>query len=136
MKIVHIETLIKKGDFSNSAEWENIRGQVHSSVELVDWPPGTGLFTIYPESGKKRGQGNGVKPIKDLAISNLVKCAWIREYPWPVEEGIRPGNMDAAFILQDGIVAFEWETGNISSSHRSLIKWRLDYLPKKSKLVF
>lgn len=128
MKIVHIETLIQKGNFAVSAEWGKIREQALSSVKLVDWPPGSGLFTIFPESGKKTGQGNGVKPIKNRAIDNLIKEGWISEYPWPVVERIRPGNMDAAFISQSGIVAFEWETGNISSSHRSMNKMALGLL--------
>lgn len=128
MKIVHIETLIQKGDFAVSAEWKRIREQALSSVKSVDWPLGTGLFTIFPESGKKTGQGNGVKPIKNIAIENLIKKGWIREYPWPVGERIRPGNMDAAFISGSGIISFEWETGNISSSHRSMNKMVLGLL--------
>jgi hypothetical protein len=30
--------------------------------------------------------------------------------------------MDAAYFSSQGLVAFEWETGNISSSHRSINK--------------
>lgn len=131
MKIVHIETLIQKGEFASSAQWQEIREQVLNSVKLVDWPIGSGLFTIFPESGKKTGQGNGVKPIKDIAINNLIKAGWIREYPWPVGERVRPGNMDAAYISENGIIAFEWETGNISSSHRSMNKMALGLLTGK-----
>lgn len=128
MKIVHIETLIHKGEFADSSEWEKIRNQALSAVKSVDWPPGSGLFSIYPESGKKSGQGNGVKPIKNLAITNLIENGWIVEHPWPVGERVKPGKMDAAFIAESGIVAFEWETGNISSSHRSMNKMALGLL--------
>ncbi len=30
--------------------------------------------------------------------------------------------MDAAYVSTQGLVAFEWETGNIASSHRSINK--------------
>lgn len=128
MKIVHIETLIHKGEFAESEEWERIREQALEAVKAVDWPPGSGSFSIYPESGKKTGKGNGVKPIKNVAITHLVKNGWLSEHPWPVGERIRPGNMDAAYISERGIVAFEWETGNISSSHRSMNKMALGLL--------
>jgi hypothetical protein len=36
--------------------------------------------------------------------------------------------MDAAYVFDEGIVCFEWETGNISSSHRSLNKMCLGLL--------
>lgn len=139
MRIVQVETVISKGAFANSKEWQDIRDQAHTAVRASDWPPGSGKFTIYPESGKKSGQGNGVKPIKenvirkltssDLTHSKLVKSGqsdfdncWVAEYPWPVGERIKPGNMDAAYITEKGLVCFEWETGNISSSHRSINK--------------
>ena len=128
MKIVHIETLIHKGGFANSPEWEKIREQALCAVKAVDWPPGSGTFSIYPESGKKTGQGNGVKPIKNAAIAHLIKEGWLSEHPWPVGERIRPGNMDAAYISTTGLIAFEWETGNISSSHRSMNKMALGLL--------
>ena len=102
--------LIEKGDFAKSADWHMTLNQALSAVRAVDWPPGSGAFTIYPESGKKTGQGNGVKPIKEFAIKHLVDNGWIKEYPWPVGERIRPGNMDAACISPAGIVALECET--------------------------
>ena len=91
MKIVHIETLIHKGEFANSLEWQKIREQPLLAVKAVDWPLGSGSFSIYPESGKKTGQGNGVKPIKNVAIAYLVKNGWRIEHPWPVGERVRPG---------------------------------------------
>jgi hypothetical protein len=59
MKVAHVETVIHHGAFADSSEWQRIRGQALSAVKAVDWPPGSGSFTIYPESGKKRGEGNG-----------------------------------------------------------------------------
>ena len=145
MKIVRVETLISRGAFANSPEWAALRAEVHTAVRAADWPPGSGSFTIRPESGKKRGEGNGVKPIKNETIRRLVRSGlnhkartaagqpvlhneWVAEAPWPVGERIRPGNMDAAYYCDEGIVCLEWETGNISSSHRSLNKMCLGLL--------
>jgi hypothetical protein len=128
MKIVHVETLIHKGNFAESKEWQKIRKQALEAVEAVDWPLGSGSFSIYPESGKKTGQGNGVKPIKNVAIAHLLQNGWLSEHPWPVGERIKPGKMDAAYVSEKGVVAFEWETGNISSSHRSMNKMALGLL--------
>lgn len=131
MKIVHIETLISQGSFSKSSEWETIRNSACIAVRAADWPPGSGTFIIYPQSGKKRGEGNGVKPIKNEAIQNLRQSGWKIDEPWPVGERKRPGNMDAAFFSSKGIITFEWETGNISSSHRSMNKMCLGLLTQK-----
>ncbi|MGB3535906.1 MAG: restriction endonuclease [Microcoleaceae cyanobacterium] len=128
MKISHIETLIQRGSFSQSQEWQIIRQQALDAIQCVDWPVGSGKFTVYPESGKKRGQGNGVKPIKNAAISYLKNQGWLREYPLPINTQIRPGKIDAAYLSNQGIVGFEWETGNISSSHRSMNKMALGLL--------
>jgi len=49
------------------------------AVCAADWPPGSGKFIIYPESGKKSGEGNGVKPIKNEAIAPLRTFGWQAE---------------------------------------------------------
>ena len=63
--------MVSKGSFAQSDKWRQIQGSALTAVRAADWPPGSGKFTIYPESGKKRGEGNGVKPIKDNTISTL-----------------------------------------------------------------
>ena len=131
LKISHVETLISIGSFSQSQQWQIIRQNAIDAIKAVHWPPGTGSFTIYPESGKKRGQGNGVKPIKEAAIIYLVEKGWRKEHRWPLDEKTRPGKTDAAYLTQEGTVVFEWETGNISSSHRSLNKMALGLLTNK-----
>jgi len=68
MKITHVETLLSKGKFAQSNEWAELRSQLHEAIKRVDWPPGSGKFTIYPQSGKKTGEGNGVGP------GDIVKC--------------------------------------------------------------
>jgi hypothetical protein len=130
VKISHIETLINRGYFPDSEEWQQIRQQAINAVISVDWPPGSGLFTIYPESGKKRNEGNGVSPIKNNAISSLLQVGWQKEYSCSMGDSKKLGKIDVAYISKHGIIAFEWETGNISSSHRSLNKMALGLLTK------
>lgn len=128
MKIVHIETLISRGKFPVSTEWKSIRRTVCNAVSSVDWPPGSGKFTIYPQSGKKSGEGNGVKPIKLECMRQLVESGWKTEQALEESDKPRPGGLDATLKSRSGFVAFEWETGNISSSHRALNKMALGLL--------
>ena len=117
MQIVREETLISCGKYACSREWKRTRKSLHRAIREVEWPPGSGSFTIYPESGKKRGQGNGVVPIKNGLMEELVRQGWTREVRLGVK-GI--GKLDAVLNTHYGVVALEWETGNISSSHRAL----------------
>lgn len=55
----------------SSPEWKTACDQVQQAVLATDWPHGSGTFTIHPESGKKRGQGNGVVPIKLPCLEKL-----------------------------------------------------------------
>jgi len=130
--IVHVETLISKGAFAESAEWRKITEAILEDIAHIDWPPGSGQFTIYPQSGKKRGEGNGVKPIKDGFMAALIKRGWNVQELARVSKGKKPpGDLDAAFDSRAGLVVLEWETGNISSSHRSLNKMAMMLLRKE-----
>jgi hypothetical protein len=42
-----------------------------------------------------------------------------------------PGDLDAVFYAPQGPFAVEWETGNVSSSHRALNKMALGMIHKK-----
>lgn len=125
MKLVHVETLIQVGEFASSRDWLNIRADVIRSIQKMVWPPGSDKFTIHPESGKKRREGNGVKPIKNGLMKMLVKHSWKTEVPLDIATVARPGKLDAVLKTKHGPVALEWETGNISSSHRALNKMAL-----------
>lgn len=122
MKIVQKIKLIECGTFSRSDEWRRIRASIHAAIKGVDWPPGSGKFLIYPESGKKRGEGNGVTPIKNGLMVELKRQNWTIEGRAKNALGQSLGNFDAVFEATAGPVVVEWETGNISSSHRSLNK--------------
>ncbi len=118
MKIQKIKILSHSLDTLNEPVYLQAEQQVKNAIQQVDWPVGSGLFTIRPESGKKRGEGNGVKPIKEEFIKDLKAHGWITESPLII--GL--GKVDAVLTQVGKIVAAEWETGNVSSSHRSLNK--------------
>jgi hypothetical protein len=123
MKIVETHDIFSVGVFSKSEEWQIACKQVKDAILATDWPHGSGKFTIYPQSGKKRGEGNGVVPIKKPCIENLKKSGWLIEKLPPLDSGvIHPGDLDALFCCKAGYIGFEWETGNISSSHRAINK--------------
>lgn len=128
MKVAHVETLISVGAFAQSVEWQRIRDAVIDSVRRVCWPPRSNKFTIYPERGKERRKGNGVKPIKNGLMRSLVKQGWKTEVPLDIATVAKPGKLDAVLQSSCGPVALEWETGNISSSHRAINKMALGLL--------
>lgn len=97
-------------------------------IRQIDWPPGSGMFTIYPQSGKKRGEGNGVARIKDGFIERLIAKGWEKELPLDLATRRRPGKLDVVNRVGTITIALEWETGNISSSHRALNKMALGIL--------
>ena len=122
MKIVRIETLIEAGAFPRSRDCRRIRSQVLEAIRMVEWPPNSGAFTLYDECGKKRGSGSGVTPIKTACMLHLQAQRWVLEPPLDVGTVTRPGRMDAALQVGGRHFCVEWETGNISSSHRALNK--------------
>lgn len=128
MNIVREEKLISCGNYAKSKDWKRTRASLHAAILGVDWPRGSGKFTIHAQSGKKHGEGNGVKPIKDGLMEELVKQGWKSEQYLDILATKRPGKIDAILETKHGIVALEWETGNISSSHRALNKMALGLL--------
>ena len=130
MKIVRIEPIIDAGAFSHSHEWREIEGHIVQAIKSVEWPPGSGSFTLYDEPGKKRGQGSGVKPIKEACMHKLKSLGWQLETPVDIATVRRPGPMDATRPVGDRLFCVEWETGNVSSSHRAINKMALGILKK------
>lgn len=110
------------GPYAASAHWARTRRSIHKSVRRCAWPPGSHTFTIYPQSGKKRGEGNGVGPIKNEFIKELRKQDWTVEGAAKNRLGQELGRFGAVLPGPEGPVVVEWETGNVSSSHRSMNK--------------
>lgn len=131
MKIVQEVSLLSCGDFAGSSEWQKARRKLRKAIKKVEWPAGSGKFTIYPESGKKRGQGNGVTPIKAGLMLDLKEQGYRLEATATLGDNRRFGKFDAVIDTSHGPAVVEWETGNISSSHRSLNKMALFLLEGK-----
>jgi Restriction endonuclease BamHI len=117
MKIVREVSLISVGDFEESSDWSIVRSEIREAISLIVYPPGTSSFTINPTK-----HGNGVKPIKEACMIALEdKFGWQLETP--VNYATRsPGKVDATKVIDRQMFALEWETGNISSSHRAINK--------------
>jgi hypothetical protein len=130
MKIIQIERIIDAGNFPQSHDWRKIERDIFQAIQSIEWPPGSGSFTLFDEPGKRRGQGSGVKPIKRACMQTLEALGWQLETSIGIATDRRPGPMDATYKIKDRLFCVEWETGNISSSHRSVNKMALGILKK------
>lgn len=118
MRILRETVLFRHLSADIDAQVEVALAEIKQAVLAVDWPPGSGTFTIFPER-----QGNGVKPIKANCMAYLRDRGWSLEYRENITGEKHPGPIDAAKRIEgDRYLALEWETGNISSSHRALNK--------------
>lgn len=123
MKITETHDLLNSSLFVTSKALKEAWGEVEAAIKATDWPHGSGIFRIYPESGKKRGEGNGVKAIKVPCMRSLSDSGWLTEkLPHIGSTVLTTGDLDALKLTEEGFIAFEWETGNISSSHRAINK--------------
>ena len=121
MKLITKEVLFDQGNFSSTPEWERIQQDVEESIKKVTWPENSKKFTINPTN-----KGNGVKPIKLSFCDKIEKKGWELETRMSIATRSAPGPLDATIrIRNDSVFAVEWETGNISSSHRALNKMSL-----------
>lgn len=123
--------LLRAGGIDAEGPCLRALSEIRTAISLVRWPSGAEQFTIYPESGKKRGMGSGVRPIRDMFVEELQRLGWQIEAPFPVptpELRSTFGPMDAAKSFDDDLFMVEWETGNISSSHRSMNKLAIGIL--------
>lgn len=121
------EYLIKKGEFSETDHYLNVYYQIKKAIISVKWPENSDKFTIFGEK-----QANGVKPIKLSCMSFLANEGWELEQRMELGSRLKPGPIDAVLdIPKYGKFALEWETGNISSSHRALNKMALGLIDKK-----
>jgi hypothetical protein len=112
VKLVGWDVLVDNG-FSATPGHAAIERHIADGIELIKWPPGNDKFVIRPESGKKRGEGNGVTPIKTDFVAHLKENGWVLELK----------RFDAHYTFSGNSprpLAVEWETGNVSSTHRSI----------------
>ncbi len=117
MKILQTTYLIKEGAFSNSPEWETRLSQIQEAIRGVAWPIGSETFTLNPIR-----RGNGVTPIKHACMNKLLAFGWSLETRFTPMGRRTPGPIDATCHESARLICLEWETGNVSSSHRALNK--------------
>ena len=114
LKIVQIHTLLSVGEFEESPTYQQIEKEIISAVGCIRYPEGADGFYLF--NGKKQ---NGVVPIKNAFIQRLDELGWKNEHI--CDSLIKPRKIDSTKLLKPRkYFGVEWETGNISSSHRAL----------------
>lgn len=132
MKFMGLVKLIDRGEFSTSPTWYRILNDLTESIEAIEWPVGTGKFILHDDTGRGRGRGNGVTPIREIFQKNLSdRSGWMFERRIRIAAYKNPGKIDAVQKIGDKYFAVEWETGNVSSSHRALNKMAIGLLKNK-----
>lgn len=127
MKITNVVTLISNGNFSTSSEYMKIEDDVFTAISSMEHPIGSGSFIL--NSGK---QANGVKPIKDTFIKYLNSHNWEDERK-VTDLDMKKRRIDTTYKIGQTNKYFgvEWETGNISSSHRAVNRLLLGMVEEK-----
>lgn len=147
MKWLRTLVLFDKGNVVTSGDWEALHEAYVRAIQRMEHPKGAGTLTLrrktYDEISEDWNR-NGVKPLRTQFLRSMVddehwlpegafkiagptKAPDIRLYPGlePHQEPITSefGAFDFITTAPSGTrVAIEWETGNISSSHRSMNK--------------
>jgi hypothetical protein len=129
VKIKQVSDLITSRSTRSGPVWTRAIQDVEEAIAAADWPLGTGSFHLNPEpiprqNKKPDKHPNGVKPIKIPLVDYLAKQGWMAESlpPLPPETLLTTGDLDALKLDNGLYVGFEWETGNVSSSHRAISK--------------
>lgn len=126
MKIIQTTDLINIEETKSRPEVQRALSDIITSIEQMTHPTGAKGFILFNQK-----QANGVKPIKETFISHLEVHGWRKEHKLEVGLTDRPGPIDATFPVGDKYFAVEWETGNISSSHRAINKMVTGILNKQ-----
>ena len=114
MKITQATNLVDKGQFLQTDEYKIIESNINEAIRAIEHPIGSGGFFLF-----EKKQGNGVKPIKEAFIEKLNQLGWKDEKI--ADPFIKGRRIDSTLKLNNGkYFGVEWETGNISSSHRAL----------------
>lgn len=146
MKWLRTLVLFDTGEVISSDDWNTVHTSYVRAISSIDHPAGTGTLTLREKVRKPDGQWtrNGVGFLRarflefmrdaegwhaegDVALSRDRNLPPIRLYP-SLEDYREPitsdfGGFDFMTTAPNGTrIAIEWETGNISSSHRSMNK--------------
>lgn len=117
MQTVHKEMLINNCTEEQERFVSQRLEEINIAIANVKNPPDADTFIINPTR-----HGNGVVPIKRNFIKTLIHFGWLPEFPMSFVSGVNPGPLDAFYQRDTMNFAVEWETGNISSSHRAMSK--------------
>lgn len=118
--------------YSETEDFKELEAMITNAILGMHNPPGSGKFLLRPSSagkvddvtrkklGKLSGKTvNGVKAIKEPFIDYLTAISG-----WKTEEKVDLGlgECDVVYFYDDERLPFivEWETGNISSTHRAV----------------
>jgi Restriction endonuclease BamHI len=146
MKWLRTLVLFDQGDVIGSSDWQALHESYVRSIQSIEHPKGSGSMLVRRKvklaNGKWARNGVGylrngflehVRDIEGWEPEGLVDLGRDRLQPpiklYPsLEEYREPitsdfGGFDLVTAGKDGTkIAIEWETGNISSSHRSMNK--------------
>lgn len=123
MKILRRVSLIDDGIFSKTKEFTRIIRDIETGVSAIKYPEGSDSFFLYDKK-----QGNGVKPIKNAFIDMLTDLGW-KDEKCVENKSMRSRKIDTSLRLPNNkFFGVEWETGNISSSHRAINRLKLGVL--------
>lgn len=147
MKLLRTLILFDEGRVMSSAGWGMVHDSYKRAIEGIHHPAGSGQLTIRNKAvrpGSTQFNRNGVGYLRSHFLRNMTEVeGWRPEasvelgrnrqqpslllypsgesYNEPITSGF--GGFDFMTTTPDGLkVAIEWETGNISSSHRSMNK--------------
>lgn len=146
MRWLRTLVIFDRGNVVSTSDWQAIHESYVRSIQRIDFPEGTGSLTLRRKVKRPDGQWNrnGVVYLKRRFLDHMVNDEhWhaevgfdlgrdrvppdLRLYP-SMELHREPitsefGGFDFVTTAPAGThVAIEWETGNISSSHRSMNK--------------
>lgn len=146
MKWLRTMILFDKGGMISSPDWENLHKSYIRAIASIEHPQGSGSLTLRRKrrlpnnQWKRNGVGylrkefltfmrdhEGWQAESDVALPRnreqppLLLYPSLEEYREPITSDF--GGFDFMATAENGArVAIEWETGNISSSHRSMNK--------------
>ncbi|XQA63225.1 hypothetical protein ACM9XD_07755 [Xanthomonas sacchari] len=146
MKWLRTVVLFDQGNIAHSGDWQQVHESLARAISRIDFPEGSGSLTLRRKTraAASQWQRNGVGYLKTRFLKGMVHDeGWHPEaqvevehlklqpelhlypgmtsYKEPITSGF--GHFDFLTQTISGLhVAIEWETGNISSSHRSINK--------------
>jgi len=147
MRWLRTLVVFNEGDVMSSDGWRTVHNSYRNAIENIHHPLNSGALTIRRKAlrpDSTQFNRNGVGYLRNHFLHNMVDVeGWRSEgdvdlgrdrqqpaimlypsceaYREPISSGF--GGFDFVTTTADGLkVAIEWETGNISSSHRSMNK--------------